>query len=101
VLPKLFGGSPADWQLVEDDEGGITRVSVVASPRIGALDHDAVVEAVLRHLGEGPDHKRLQARLWREGGTVRVRRAEPTMTASGKVLPLSPPARPAPSRRAP
>ena len=100
ALPRRFGGGPSDWQLVEGVEDGVTRLHVVASPRIGPLDEGDVVDAVLGHLGRGADHRRLQARLWREGGTVRLRRAEPRTTASGKVLPLSPPARPVPSRRA-
>src|SRR5574342_616555 len=33
VLPARFGGSSSDYQLVEEEENGLPRVSVVASPR--------------------------------------------------------------------
>ena len=98
-LPSRFGGGPGDWQLVEEVHDGLSRVVVIASPRIGPVDERAVTDAVLERLAEGADWLRLQARLWREGGTVVVRRAEPHVTAAGKVLPFSPP-RPAPSRPA-
>jgi hypothetical protein len=90
VLPARFGGSPSDWQLAEEVHDGVTRAVVVAGARIGPLDERAVVDAVLAHLGEGAGWLRLQSRLWREGGTVLVRRAEPHVTAAGKVLPLQP-----------
>src|SRR5207249_4779647 len=33
VLPARFGGSPVDWQFVEEEVDGLSRVSVVASRR--------------------------------------------------------------------
>jgi hypothetical protein len=99
VLPGRFGGAPGHWQLAEEEQDGMTRVVVLASPEVGPVDEGAVVEAVLEELGRGPGNRRLQARMWREGGTVVVRREEPAVTQTGKVLPLSPPPR-VPSARA-
>jgi hypothetical protein len=96
VLPGRFGGAPSDWQLAEEVEDGLTRVVVVASPRLGPVDEPGVADAVLGALAEGAQYKRLQTRLWREGGTVRVRREEPRTAGQGKILPLSAPR--APSR---
>ncbi len=62
-------------------------MTVVARPALGELDDAAVVEAVLAHLGE-LSRNRLMVDLWREGGTVRVARREPYVSASGKILSL-------------
>ena len=51
VLPGRFGGSPTDYQLVEDERGGLTRISIRVSPGVGPVDDAAVVEAALAFLG--------------------------------------------------
>src|SRR5207248_5736504 len=44
VLPSRFGGSPLDYQLVEEeDEQGFTRLGLVVSPRIEIADEAAVI----------------------------------------------------------
>ena len=87
ILPARFGGGPTDYQLVEEEVDGLPKVTVVARPALGELDDAAVVEAVLGHLGE-LSRNRLMVDLWREGGTVRVVRREPYVTAAGKILSL-------------
>src|SRR4029079_17716597 len=54
VLPKAFGGAPTDYQLVEAEESGFSRILVVASPALGALDEGAVVQCVLETLRHYP-----------------------------------------------
>ena len=87
TLPARFGGAPTDYQLVEEEADGLTRVGVVVSPALGPLDEDEVVAAVLQPLLDNPD-TRLMADMWREGGTLRVVRRAPHMTLGGKLLPL-------------
>jgi hypothetical protein len=87
VLPRRFGGGPTDYQLVEEEVGGLPKVSVVARPALGPLDDAEIVEAVLAHLGRLP-RNRLMAEVWRNGGTLRVVRREPYVTAAGKIQPL-------------
>jgi hypothetical protein len=65
----------------------LPKVSVVARPALGPLDDSEVVEAVLAHLGRLP-RNRLMVEMWREGGTVRVARREPYVTAAGKIQSL-------------
>lgn len=88
-LPARFGGSPLDYQLVEEeDEGGLTRLSLLIHPRLGPLDETEAARAVtagLRRRGYG---SHLAASLWDEAGTIRVTRCEPSLTARGKHLPL-------------
>lgn len=87
VLPGAFGGSPTDYQLVEAEEQGTTRILVVASPRLGPLDEGGVVQRVLDTLREVPGG-RVMTEHWAQGSTLKVVRREPLQTASAKVLPL-------------
>ena len=48
---------------------------------------EEVAEAVLRAL-EGCPGGELMAGVWRDGGTLRVRRQEPYATAAAEILPL-------------
>ena len=88
VLPARFGGAATDYQLVEAEAGGLTKLDVVVAPRVGAVEDREVVAVVLEMLGSGPAFKAMMAEVWRDGGTVRVVRRAPEPTASGKILPL-------------
>ena len=85
--PARFGGSPTDYQLVEEEEGGLPRVSLLISPKVGPLDEEAVLETVFEGLSF-TDWSRRMADQWREGGTLRVQRREPLTTGASKILPL-------------
>ena len=87
ALPAQFGGGPTDYQLVEEEVGGLPRVSVVARPALGSLDEGEVVAAVIAYLAATP-RNRLMADVWRDGGTLRLVRGEPTTSVAGKILPL-------------
>lgn len=88
VLPARFGGAPTDYQLVEEEEEGIPKVSIVVSPRVGELDEAALVATVLEDLAAGPAYKRMMASVWHSGDTLQVVRREPHATAHAKILPL-------------
>jgi hypothetical protein len=88
VLPERFGGGPTDYQLVEDRSGPISEVRLLVSPRVGALDADAVREAALSALAAGGVGPRLMADSWRDAGLPRVERREPYATGRPKILPL-------------
>jgi phenylacetate-coenzyme A ligase PaaK-like adenylate-forming protein len=85
VLPAKFGGSPTDYQLVEFEEGGLTRVSLIVSPRLGAVNEAQIVEKALETLGAYNSGKRMMANYWREGQTLRVERREPYTTRTAKI----------------
>jgi len=88
TLPGRFGGNPTDYQFVEEEEGGLPKISIVISPRVGTVDEGAVVEAVLGRLGSYPGCKHMMTELWKDGETLRVIRREPLATGAAKILPL-------------
>jgi len=84
VLPRRFGGLPTDYQVVEQEVDGATRLRLRVSPAVGALDEAAVVEEALAYLGGRSGAERAMAAVWRGAGTLEVVRAEPHMTAASK-----------------
>lgn len=76
-----------DFQLMEEEEAGQTRVNIIVSPRVGSVDDAEVIEVVLQSVGS-TDWSRRMADQWRKADTLRVRRREPYATAAGKILPL-------------
>jgi hypothetical protein len=88
TLPARFGGAATDYQLVEELDGALPRLSIVVSPRVGEIDERKVVEAVLSELmHEGPAGQDI-SRIWRDAKTLRVVRREPYATAPAKILPV-------------
>lgn len=89
VLPARFGGSPLDYQLLEEeDEQGFTRLSLLINPRVEIADEAQVVKTVLETLATGSDAADQARALWTQAGSLRVKRAEPVWTSRGKLMPL-------------
>jgi hypothetical protein len=89
VLPARFGGGPLDYQAEEEEnEQGLTQLSLVVSPRVGRIDEAALIDAVLNALRNSSVSADMAGALWRQAGTLRVKRSEPVWTARGKLIPL-------------
>jgi hypothetical protein len=88
ILPARFGGSATDYQLVEAEEDGLTRVSLLVSPRLGPLDEAAIRTVALEALGAAGTANRMMAGVWRDSDTLRVVRREPHATRTGKIQTL-------------
>jgi hypothetical protein len=88
ILPGRFGGSVGDYQVVEEEEEGLTKVSLLISPRVGEVDEPAAIEAMMSKLSDSDRTGRYWPDLWRQGGTLRVVRREPYRTSTSKVMPL-------------
>jgi hypothetical protein len=88
VLPARFGGSPGDYQFVEEEENGISKVSIVVAPTVGAVDEQEVINVVLARLSACPGGH-LMTDIWRRHGALQVARREPYATAAFKILPLN------------
>jgi hypothetical protein len=90
VLPARFGGTATDYQLVEDEGAdGLARVSLVVSPRVGAIDEGRLVATALEGLGAAAGGAAVEmAGIWRAARTLGVVRREPYTTSAAKILPL-------------
>jgi hypothetical protein len=86
VLPRRFGGGPADFQLVESEgEQGEPRLRLLAHPALGPLDAGAVADAFFEALGPGSGVERIMALQWRASRSLVIERRAPLLTAVGKV----------------
>ncbi len=91
VLPATYGGSALDYQLVEEeDEKGFTRLTIVVSPIVGPLDEARLIDTVLDEIARDSPGADLARAVWRDAGTFRVKRADPTWSTLGKLLSLRP-----------
>ncbi len=88
VLPHSHGGHPTDYQLVEEEEGGLNKVSILVHPRIGDIDEEQVRRKVIEFLNNQWAPYRQMTSLWSDGQVLRVVRREPYATRSAKILPL-------------
>lgn len=89
VLPGRFGGSPLDYQLLEEeDEKGFTRLSLIVSPRIDIHDERNIIEVVLEALSQSSVAADLARAMWNQADTFKVKRVEPAWTTRGKLMPL-------------
>jgi hypothetical protein len=86
-LPRAFGGAPTDYQLVEEEVGATSRVTVVVSPRLGPLDEGKIIATVLARLGDSRGNG-MMALNWRQGAVLRVMRREPYVTPAAKTPPV-------------
>ena len=89
VLPSRFGGAPTHYQLLEDEgTGGEPRLSLLVDPAVGDVDTRAVADTFLRALGDSSPGERIMEHAWRGLDVLKVVRAAPRMTGSGKILHL-------------
>ena len=89
VLPARFGGTSLDYQLAEEEAvNSEVRLVVRVSPTVGALDDGALRACLLDELAASGIVERYQASIWRNAGTVEVRREAPRATHRGKVMPF-------------
>jgi hypothetical protein len=89
TLPARFGGSPLDYQLMEqEDEQGFTRLYLVVSPRLQIADESQVIEVMLQALSASSSMADAARSVWQKSQTLQIKRIEPIRTARGKLLPL-------------
>jgi hypothetical protein len=89
VLPARFGGSPLNYQLLEEeDEQGFTRLSLLVSPSLGAIDEEAIIDAVMEGLERSGVTADLARVVWKQAKILRVKRMDPVWTQRGKLMPL-------------
>jgi hypothetical protein len=86
TLPRRFGGSAADYQLLEEEQAdGNPSVVLVVHPRLGPLDAKELVRALLGAMADTSGPGRILSLQWRGTDVVRVERASPQVSGSGKL----------------
>ena len=89
VLPSRFGGSPLDYQLVEEEDNkGLTRLYLAISPRVEIADEAQVIEVLLNALRESSPMADAARTLWEQAQTIQIKRQEPVWTNTAKLKPL-------------
>jgi hypothetical protein len=89
VLPARFGGTLADYQVVEhEDAKGVLRLFVIVSPHVGAVDEARLRQTFLGGLESLGGAAQIGAAVWRYANTIQIRRQQPIPTKAGKILPL-------------
>jgi hypothetical protein len=88
VLPAKYGGTAADYQLLEEEDSqGQTHLSLIISPEVGEVDEDDVIATTLAELRRAPHPGKLTAGVWAQAKLLRVKRMPP-ITQRGKVWTL-------------
>jgi hypothetical protein len=86
ILPARCGGTPSDYQLLEEEgEDGWTRLVVRVAPEV-PVSADAVIESVHEVLLEASGGAPALALRIRRSGVVTVRRQRPRFSRGGKLL---------------
>ena len=89
ILPTRFGGSPLDYQLVEEeDEQGFTRLSLLVSPKIEGINEAEVIESILGALRRSSVAGDLARSIWSQARALQIKRIVPIWTSRGKLMPL-------------
>jgi hypothetical protein len=86
VLPRHFGGSAIDYQLLEEeDEAGLSRITLIVDPGIPIASDADIVRVALEALGQRSLGAEAARQVWSRTGTLRVRRMRPVATGQGKM----------------
>ena len=86
VLPRRFGGTSTDYQLLEEQtSGGLPRYVFLVSPEVGAIDERALVRVFREEVGRLRRPYPFMLDQWTQGDAIRVRRERPRFTGRGKL----------------
>lgn len=89
MLPARFGGSPLDYQLLEEeDEDGFTRINLLVHPRLKIRDNREVVDVVLSAMRKSSAMADAARNIWAQSDTFQVLREKPVWTGRGKLMSL-------------
>lgn len=86
VLPRRYGGTAQDYQLVEEEDStGATQLHLLVSPSVRLDDEEAPARTLLEGLSRGSPGASLQSAILRGAGAVRVKRQKPRASPRGKL----------------
>jgi hypothetical protein len=86
VLPGRFGGSVADYQILEVEENGVAGLNLLISPDIIGVSEEKVIETVLGELKATGEGSGLSVDILEKTSSIRIKREYPKRTKVGKVF---------------
>lgn len=87
VLPREFGGSSVDYQLLEAEDGDhVTRLYLLINPDLPGIDERRLLDRFVQEMLATPYSGVPQT--WFQTQTIRVQRRRPVETPGGKLLPF-------------
>jgi hypothetical protein len=84
VLPRLHGGASTNYQFVEEAGAAESCIAILVSRSISNLDEAALLRDVRAFLAGRSKGLRMMMEIWEQDGALRVVRAEPQTTPTGK-----------------
>lgn len=89
ALPERFGGSPLDYQLVEEEDSkGFTKISLIISPNLKINDEREVINFIMNKMKKSSARADSARSIWNQAHTLQVKREEPSWTERGKLMSL-------------
>lgn len=89
ALPEKFGGSPLDYQLVEEETpDGLTKLVLYVDPSVPIADEKELLAVFMGAMKHSAPAVRLARAEFQTGNVVTVRRDKPILTSRGKHFPI-------------
>ncbi|MHA2216755.1 MAG: hypothetical protein ACXADW_08665 [Candidatus Hodarchaeales archaeon] len=86
-LPRLFGGGPIDYQIVEkEDSYGLTKIILNVSPDVSGINEEELKEKLIELLN--PSGRDTNIDMWEKAESFLINRSPPILTRSGKIMPI-------------
>jgi phenylacetate-coenzyme A ligase PaaK-like adenylate-forming protein len=86
ALPARFGGSPTDYQLIDEElPDGRPGLRLLVNPRLGSLNETVIRDVFLAEIARTSATEAVMTRVWRDAGLPIVERAAAHPTPGGKV----------------
>ena len=86
VLPQKCGGDATSYQILEEEaRDGTTRISILVDPELGTINEEMVKEVFFQEIKKVT---RATPIIWKQVGTIQVKRLGPLPGSSGKIMPL-------------
>jgi hypothetical protein len=88
-LPRRFGGTAGDYQLVESrNANGLPRYTLRIDPVVPPQENSAIISAFLTDLSRRKSYYGYMTAIFQKENLLRVVRAAPVPTPRGKILPF-------------
>lgn len=89
ALPEKFGGSPLDYQLVEEETSdGLTKLVLYVDPSVSIADEKELLAVFMGAMKQSAPAVRLARAEFQTGNVLAVRRDKPMLTSRGKHFPI-------------